>query len=82
MYTVTLRRATARPSETVSARSRATHPHDAISRVAARTIGYRHIGAIEHFPGGSTYHVQFATSVRSDGAFSLSDRYVVTVSAD
>lgn len=83
MHTVTLRRANGR-SEVISGRSRATTATEAIARVAARTIGYRHIGTVEHHAGGDTYHIQFVTGrpPRGDGANSLSSLYVATVRKD
>ena len=78
--TVTIRRYNQMPYDAIVATARTTDPTEAIRRVAARKLGYRSIGLIEHFRGGGTYHVQFVTAQGSYGT-SLSDKYIVNVEA-
>ncbi len=57
-------------------RARTTEPVEAIRRVGKRLLGWPHIGLMQRFPGGDTYHVQFGRPARGGGV-DLSDRYVV-----
>jgi len=62
-------------------RARTTEPVVAIQRVGKRLLGWPHIGLIQHFAGGDTYHVQFGAPARG-GGLDLSDRYVVRATQD
>lgn len=81
MLTVTIRRYNQMPSDAIVASARTTNPAEAIARVASRKLGFsKGIGLIEHFQGGSTYHVQFVTAQGKFGT-SLSSTYIVQVEA-
>lgn len=78
MLTVKLRKPGQAFSEQAVSAHRTTDPYTAIER-AGKRLGYtRGIGNIQHFRGGSTYHVQFATG-HHRGATSLSDMYVAYI---
>jgi hypothetical protein len=53
-------------------------PSQAISRLGRKGAGYSRIGLSQHFGGGSTWHVQYATGGGRDGSsISLSGTYVL-----
>lgn len=73
-----MRRYNQEPSETEVYTFRTDEPRVAFDRLAKR-LGWPGVGLVEHFKGGSTYHIQFGRKVRGDSGTSLSDKYIVQV---